>query len=227
MSALARCRSGQAAPAPAKTDLLDFRFRALIPEAQWASLPEAVRRRFSKRLPQGASAVYVGQVVSTRMSLAGWLLAQATRIIGSPLPLSRAAGMASVVSVTEDPQGGGQIWTRLYARPSGFPQMIHSAKRFTGPTGLEEHIGAGIGMRLSVGVEDRALVFRSRGYFFDVFGPRLVLPAWLSPGALSVTHAATSADAFRFTLDLRHPLLGPLIRQEAEFRDSKPLKSEL
>ncbi|GLS44584.1 DUF4166 domain-containing protein [Methylobacterium brachythecii] len=227
MSALARCLPTRADPALATTDLLDLRFRALIPEAQWASLPEAVRRRFSKRLPQGASAVYAGQVVSTRMNWAGWLLAQATRFIGAPLPLSRAAGMASVVSVTEDPQGGGQIWTRLYARPSGFPQMIHSAKRFAGPTGLEEHIGAGIGMSLSVGVDDGALVFRSRGYFFDVCGLRLTLPAWLSPGALSVSHAAMTDDAFRFVLDLRHPLLGLLIRQEAEFRDSVAVKSGL
>lgn len=220
MAALARSRPLPSAAAPAPTDLLDLRFRALIPDAQWNTLPPAVRRRFSKRLPQGASAVYAGHVVATRMSAAGWLLAQAARGVGAPLPVSRAAGMASVVSVTEDPRGGGQIWTRLYARPRGFPQMIHSAKRFAGPTGLEEHVGAGLGMSLAVAVEDGALVFRSRRYFWDGPGVRLHLPRWLSPGALRVSHAETEEGAFRFVLDLRHPLLGLLIRQEAEFRDS-------
>ena len=154
------------------------------------------------------------------MGAAGWLLSQAARLVGSPLPTSRAVGLASVVSVTEDARGGGQTWTRLYVRPSGFPQIIHSAKRFAGPTGLEEHVGAGLGMMLTVAVENGGLVFRARGFFLDLLGLRLHLPAWLSPGALTVTHAETEVGGFRFTLTLRHPRFGLLIRQDAVFRDS-------
>ena len=36
------------------------------------------------------------------MSRAGWWLAQAARLIGGPLPLSRDAHVPSVVTVTED-----------------------------------------------------------------------------------------------------------------------------
>ena len=227
MQALAKhaIEPGTGAPRT-QPDLLDLRFRALLSERDWTALPPAVRRRFSKRLAAGASAVYAGHVVETRMSLAGWLLAQVARLVGSPLPTSRAAGLASVVTVTEDVSGGGQIWTRLYARPSGFPQMIHSAKRFRGPTGLEEHVGAGLGMSLRVAIEDGALAFRSERYFLDFSGFRLHLPGWLTPGALTVTHAETESGAFRFTLDIRHELLGLLIRQEAVFRDSAPVRAE-
>lgn len=207
-------------------DLLDLRFRALIPERDWARLSPAVQRRFGKRLAQGASAVYVGRVVAMRVSPLGRFVARAARLVGGPLPLKDELGRAGVVTVTEDPDGGGQVWTRLYARACGFPQVIHSAKRFAGPTGLEEHVGAGVGMTLTVAVADGTLVFRSGHYFVERFGRRVRLPDWLTPGALTVTHAEAGAGeppgAFRFTLDVRHPRFGLLIRQEAVFRDAEP-----
>ena len=198
----------------------DLRFRALLSEADWAALPRAIRRRFSRRLADGATIVYAGTVIETRMSRAGWWLAQAVRPIGAPLPISRDGDVPSVVAVTEDLAGGGQVWTRLYARRAGFPQIIHSAKRFAGPTGLEEHVGFGVGMALTVHVVDAALLFRSAGYFVQLLGRRVSLPRWLTPGALTVTHGELADGWFSFTLDLVHPRFGALIRQTAVFREA-------
>ena len=73
------------------------------------------------------------------------------RLIGGPLPIDRASvHVPSVVTVTEDKASGGQIWTRIYGRRKGFPQVVHSSKRFAGPTGLEEYVGYGVGMTLTV-----------------------------------------------------------------------------
>jgi Domain of unknown function (DUF4166) len=200
----------------------DLRFRALLSESDWAALPLAIRRRFSRRLADGGTVIYAGTVLETRMSRAGWWLAQAVRAIGAPLPISRDYDVPSVVAVTEAMAGGGQVWTRLYARRSGFPQIIHSAKRFAGPTGLEEYVGYGVGMALTVHVVDAALVFRSAGYFVQLFGRRFRLPRWLSPGALAVTHGELPDGWFSFTLDLVHPRFGVLIRQAAVFREAEP-----
>jgi hypothetical protein len=112
------------------------------------------------------------------------------------------------------------VWTRLYARRAGFPQIIHSAKRFAGPTGLEEHVGFGVGMALTVHVVDAALLFRSAGYFVQLLGRRIALPRWLAPGALTITHGVLSDGWFSFTLDLVHPRFGALIRQAAVFREA-------
>jgi hypothetical protein len=220
-------RTPRAAPT---TELGDFRLRALMPEADWASLPLTIRRRFSRRLAGGQSIVYAGEILESRMSRAGWWLAQAARLIGGPLPLTRSATVAqrhvanvhvpSVVTVTGGM--GGQIWTRLYARRHGFPQVIHSSKRFAGPTGLEEYVGRGIGMALRVYAREGALIFRSENYFLQLFGRRFVLPAWLCPGTLYVTHAELPDGKFSFTLQIFHPRLGLLIRQMAMFRDVEP-----
>jgi len=198
----------------------DLRFRALLSEQDWAALPPAIRRRFSRRLADGATIVYAGTVIETHMSRAGWWMAQAARPIGAPLPISSDGDVPSVVAVTEDMAGGGQVWTRLYARRAGFPQIIHSAKRFAGPTGLEEHVGFGIGMALTVHTVEAALIFRSAGYFVQLLGRRIALPRWLSPGALTVTHGELSDGWFSFTLELVHPRFGALIRQTAVFREA-------
>jgi len=212
----------------------DFRLRGLMPDSDWASLPLAIRRRFSKRLAAGQSIVYTGEILDSWMSRAGWCLAQAARLIGGPLPLARARAapthlaalhVPTVVTVTGGDLGkgsGSQIWTRLYARRNGFPQVIHSSKRFAGPTGLEEYVGYGVGMALTVYVRDSALIFRSKDYFLQLFGRRFVLPAWLTPGTLYVTHADLPDGKFSFTLQIFHPRLGLIIRQMAIFREVAP-----
>jgi hypothetical protein len=207
---------------PTDDTLGDLRFRALISDTDWAALPLPVRRRFSKRLAGGRTAVYAGAVVETRMSGAGWCLAQLARLIGGPLPTSRDGNVPAVVTVTEDMATGGQIWTRLYTRRRGFPQVIHSSKRFAGPTGIEEYLGRGFGMALTISVRGGALTFRSDHYFVQVFGRRFTLPAWLSPGIMTVTHAERGDGSFAFDLEVTRQRFGVLIRQSAVFREFVP-----
>lgn len=210
-----RLSAGHLAP-----QLLDGRFRRLVGEQAWAELPAAVRRRFSKRLGPGDIALYRGVVVETTLSRAGRVLAFLGRAIGAPLPLTDGATGAAVVAVTEDEHVDGQLWTRSYARPGRFPQVVHSAKRFRGATGLEEHVGCGIGMALHVSVEDRALVFRSCGYFIEIAGYRVAIPHWLAPGEMKIVHREEEAGGrFSFRLTLTHARVGRLLHQLALFDD--------
>jgi Domain of unknown function (DUF4166) len=206
-------------PSPSSEKLFDDnRFRALLPPEEWGRLPVATWRRFSKRLSPGRTIVYAGAIEEAAFSRIGWWLAQITRLIGGPLPTGRETGVPIIVTVTED-ASSGQVWTRLCARSSGFPQAIHSVKRFAGPTGLEEYVGCGIAMALNIAVEHEAMVFRSAGYFFEIGKLRLALPDWLTPGAMTVTHVDLGNGQFRFTLDVVHPRFGTLIRQSAVFRE--------
>src|SRR6266481_1218398 len=141
------------APHPSSDILLDdHRYHALLSDAEWGRLPLAVWRRFSKRHADGKTVVYVGEVEEASFSRIGWWLAQLARLAGGPLPTGSEAGVPMIVTVTEDAASCGQIWTRICARKSGFPQVIHSSKRFAGPTGLEEYIGYGISMALRISV---------------------------------------------------------------------------
>jgi hypothetical protein len=197
----------------------DVSFRTLLGRAAWSCLPETIRDRFSRRFAPGLAVTYAGRIAESRRNLAGQLLAQLCRLIGAPLPLGDELGAPAVVMVTEDLGGGGQIWTRVYGRPRGFPQVIHSSKRFAGPTGLEEYLGLGFGIALKVGADARALRFQSDHYFWRVGRLRLRLPRWLEPGALTISHVDRDDGEFAFVLSLRHPLFGEVLRQTAHFRE--------
>jgi hypothetical protein len=110
----------------------------------------------------------------------------------------------------------------MYARRRGFPQVIHSTKRFEGETGLEEYVGHGVGMALSVHVEDGVLLFRSVRYFVQVGRWRIGIPRVATPGALTVSHRELGRGHFEFGLDIVHPLFGRIVHQTATFEEATP-----
>ena len=202
----------------------DHRFQRLLSAAAWAELPSRVQQRFVKRLAPGTSIVFRGQIIAMQMSPLGWVLAQAARLVGAPLPVDPyGAKKAAIVSVSDDELTGGQIWTRIYCKKNGFPQAVNSVKCFDGPTGLEEHVGAGIGMALTLRVEAGSLLFETDHYFLKTPFGRVKLPAFLCPGRMVVGHhdlaAAGAPGRFSFTLDLVHPVFGTLVHQNVLFTD--------
>ncbi len=202
----------------------DTRFRDLIGPTAWAALPRAVRHRFGHCLTQGASVVYQGKVVTMQMTRAGRLLAQMARLVGGPLPFDTACvGQPAIVTVTEDCAGRGQFWVRQYGRAVGFPQVIHSSKRFAGPTGIEEYIGAGIGIALRLQTDRSGIRFLSDHYFVQLGRGKLRLPSWLRPGVLTIAHTDLGDARFLFSLSLRSRLFGEMIRQDATFQDNEDL----
>jgi hypothetical protein len=214
-------RSGLQASQASPTKLLDDgRFHALLPAEDWGRLPVAIWRRFSKRLEDGRTVIYLGEIDEASRSRFGWWLVHAARLIGGPLPTGAETGVPMIVAVTEDAASGGQIWTRICARSRGFPQVIHSSKRFAGPTGLEEYVGFGVSMALRVSVEREVLVFRSAGYCLQLGPISLPLPAWLTPGDMTVTHSDLGCGTFRFTLEIIHPRIGLLLRQSGVFKEA-------
>lgn len=206
---------------PTISELGDLRFCSLLGAQAWKQLPYAIQKRFSKRLEAGQTATYAGTIDHVEISKGGRFLAQFLRIIGAPLPLRSETGIAAVVTVTEDGQTGGQIWSRLYASRRHFPQIIQSSKRFSGPTGLEEYIGFAIAMALTARTTRTAIIFESAGYCFKLGKWRLAIPNFMTPGQVTVTHEEVSDDTFRFTLKLVHPFFGTLVKQSGVFYEGR------
>ena len=195
-------------------------YAALLGPKDWSALPAAVRARFSQRPHILSPTIYRGYVISTDYSRAGYVLAQLLRCIGGPLPLTQGhCDTPASVIVSHDPDSQTQYWTRHYERHGQFPHVVQSAKQFSGPTGLEENVGFGIGMALNLSAEDGALVFSSDQYFLKLFGRRIPLPRLFMPGRMRVSHTDYGDGWFEFRLTLKHSMFGELLDQRAMFCD--------
>jgi hypothetical protein len=156
-----------------------------------------------------------------RMNWLGWLCAQACRLLRSPLAPWPGEAVPVSVHVSRDP-GGGVRWERIYAYPGRAPLSIVSMKLAARDGTLLEVTRGGVGMRLSLGVEAGALVFRSSGYFWRIGLWLAPLPALLTPGCCTVVHRDLGSGRFHFSLSFRHPLAGETLVNAGDFTDPRP-----
>ena len=163
--------------------------------------------------------IYRGVMEQVACSRVGWLLAQATRLIGTPLAPFSGRQVPTFVVVYPDPRGGGTIWDRVYAFPGKRPVTVRSSKQLDRRGRMVERVGGGFGMELRVFEAGESLHFVSERYFFEILGLRLALPHLLSPGRAHVLHQDLGGGRFRFRLTVRHPLFGTSFEQEGIFRD--------
>jgi len=190
-------------------------FAALLGPAAWARLPAAVQSRFAVHSSADVT-IYAGAML-VRASLAGRLLAQACRLIGTPL--APWTGDDVPVEVAVYPDRGALVWDRTY-RFAGRPPVMVSSRKIAGADGgLLEVVRGGLGMALTVTEEAGALHFRSRFYFLTLGALRLAIPSLLTPGAAHVIHRDIGDGRFRFSLEFVHPWLGETMFQDGEFAD--------
>lgn len=189
----------------------------LMTPEDWTSLPGDVRRRFA---PHHAQVVYRG-VLTVRHSWLGALFAWAAAPLGQPLLSRNRKDIETEVHVYPDGKGG-VVWERWLLEAGQPANCVRSTKALGRSGGLEERTDRGLGMELDVFAADGALVFQSRRYFLQLGRFRVPLPSWATPGTCRVTHSNLSAELFRFTLEMRHPLWGTTFQQRGVFVDPVP-----
>ena len=191
-------------------------FEALVGETAWGRLPLAVRSRFGAEAHHRPRA-YPG-VMQVRASRFGRLIAQICRLIGTPI--APWTGPSVPVSVLVWPAAdGGMVWDRTYAFDGRPDITVTSAKVMSRNGQLLEIVRGGLGMRLAVGVEDGALVFRSRGYFWRIGALRLPIPSLLTPGRALIVHRDNGGGLFTFSMRFVHSIAGETLSQEGQFKD--------
>ena len=101
----------------------------------------------------------------------------------------------------------GTQWKRDYFF-TGYAETIVSIKAKNSQGGLEEHTGFGFSMCLDLKVIDGDLEFHSTKYKFRLGRFCMTLPMLITPGNIIVKHQQLDNEFFRFSLEVKHPLLG-------------------
>ena len=193
----------------------------------WWRLKPEIQRRFAADVKAGQVTCYDGVMSEVSCSLAGWLLAQVCRLLGTPLATAAGRDVPTTVLVYPDPGGAGTVWDRIYFFPEKRPVTVRSSKVLDEQDRLLERVGGGFGMLLRVFEQDGALHMVSRRYFLEWRGRRLSLPDLLSPGTAHVIHSDEGGGLFRFRLTIAHRLLGTLIFQDGLFSDGDKTRDKL
>jgi len=186
----------------------------------WDRLPADVRERFSTH-----DALWTGAMRLAATRRGRWVT-RLLRLVGAPLPPASAEPVPTTVRVEPDPATGGSRWTRRYEFAKGTVEA-RSVKCVDAAGGLIERLGMGLRMELTLRADRDSLHFVSTGYYLEVpiawprsadGALRLRLPPWWLPGQTHVVHRDLGRGRFRFTMTIRHELLGEILRHDGIFR---------
>jgi hypothetical protein len=184
--------------------------REVLGATAWQRLPAAVRARFAADAPD---ARYGGAFEVVDASPLGRFFAWVGMLAGTPVVPRTGRNVAALVDVraTHD----GVEWRREYQW--GDRVDVVTSTKIVRDGALIERLPARLNMPLDVREENGVLVFESRGYYFDLFGLHLPLPAFFSPGRTRVEHVDLGHGWFRFTLLVMHPWFGQMFFQSGRF----------
>ena len=209
-------RSESAAARRAESN--EFDFARVVGAAAWSRLAPPIRQRFSEKPKHGEAIHYDGIMHVVHCSAAGWLLAQAARLIGTPFALHAGTDVPVTITLRGIDHGAAIVWERTYWYPDHPAAVVSSEKRMAADGGLLECVGAGIAMRLALEERCGALHFLSLGYFCKVGFWRIPLPNWLST---HVIHEDLGGGRFRFAMTVRNRLFGLLFHQDGIFHSKE------
>ncbi len=215
-------QSIQAHRTPAGNNHGAINIPALLGPRSWARLPLAVRNRFATPVRAGCTVTYHGTMHKVRASSIGKALAWLARFAGSPVAHLTGTDVPCQVNLYHDNRRGGTVWERVYQFGAKTVYARTTKKAASDGTSLEcfgSALGFGTGMTLDILEADAALHFVSRNFFIQLLGWRILLPEFLNPGQLVVTHRDLGDGAFQFLMTVTHPGLGEILFQDGTFYD--------
>ena len=188
---------------------------------EWRKLHPDIQARFDKNPLPGKPLYYTGHLSELTCSRLGRVLGYLSRpfVKGALMPYNDA-NFPVDIQVYSKPACAWIFKQRTYRLNDREPVMFTSYMAESARGEVLEYVGAGLGMKLVLDVRDGNLHFESDGYFWELFGVRIPLPALLTPGKTFLCHRNNHANQFDIRIEIRHALFGTTFTQAGVFRET-------
>jgi hypothetical protein len=186
----------------------------------WGGLHPDIQARFDKNPLPGKPLHYRGRLSELTCSRVGRVLGYLTMplIKGALMPYNDADFPVDI-QVYSKPDCASIFKQRIYRLNVRKPVMFTSFMAESHKGEVLEYVGMGLGMKLVLDVRQGNLHFESDGYFWEVFGVRIPLPGFITPGKTFLCHRNNGANQFDIRIEIRHALFGTTFTQAGVFRE--------
>ena len=188
--------------------------------AEWGKLHPDIQLRFDQNPAPGKPLRYRGELSELTSSRLGKLLGYLTMplVQGALIPFDDADFPVDI-EVYSKPGSAAIFKQRIYRLHGRKPIQFTSYMLESARGEVLEYVGMGLGMKLVLDVRGGNLYFESDGYFWQVFGRRLPIPGWFTPGKTYLCHRNHDQGEFDIRIEIRHALFGTTFTQAGVFRE--------
>lgn len=181
----------------------------------WNNLGEIIQKHYSLRPKSNDYICVSGEMIEIKHSLVAKLLIPFGMIFGAIVPF-QGRNIPIDVHYNSSPNNSNIYWDRDFKFKRGsfhFKSYMEPVKQ----NEVIEFVRFGMGIRLSVTVEDKALIFRDIDYIWRIFGRDLSIPGKWLMGKVYVEERPIDEHSFSMEMTLTHPVVGTMFKYSGEF----------
>lgn len=183
---------------------------------EWDKLGDVIKRHYFLR-PYSTDYICVsGEMQEIYHSQIAKLFIPFGLIFGAIVPF-KGKNIPIDVHYNSSPDNCNIYWDRVFKFPNRKYFHFRSHMEHVKNNEVIEFVRLGVGMKLKVTAEDGAIVFRSEGYIWRVFGRDIPIPVGLIFGDAYVEERPVDDRKFTMKMVLTHPFLGVLFRYQGSF----------
>jgi hypothetical protein len=139
------------------------------------------------------------------------------RIFGALVPYRGKNVPTLVRNWTSTNNYNAMFWYRTLHFPDRPEVIFQSRMEHLGGNEIVEYVKYGMGMRMALFEEQRALVYKGLGYVLCIGRVKIPIPNWMILGSATIVEKAITDKLLHLDFEIRHPLFGKTFSYSGDF----------